>query len=100
MHTRSVCYQQIGCNVKEKAIIITDTYSAYNDLRRNYKHKSVKHSVNEYVRNDLDIDGRIAFQVHTNIVEGFWSLAKRTINGTHHWISKKRTNRYLAEMTC
>jgi len=92
--------------VKEKAIIITDTYSAYNDLRRNYKHKSVKHSANEYVKNELDIDGRVAFQVHTNSVEGFWSLVKRTINGTHHWIclaatvgSKTHNNKYLAEMS-
>ena len=27
------------------------------------------------------------------------SLVKRTINGTHRWISKKYTNKYLAEMT-
>ena len=90
---------KIGCNVKEKAMIITDAYSAYNDLRRNYKHKSVKHSANEYVRNELDIDGRIAFKIHANTIEGFWSQVKRTILGTHHWISKKHINKYLNEMS-
>lgn len=89
---------KIGCNVKEKSTIVTDTYHAYNNLRRNYTHKTVKHSANEYVRNEIDIDGRVAFKVHTNTVEGFWSLVKRTINGTHHWISKKHTQAYLAEM--
>ena len=51
------------------------------------------------LKNELDIDGRVAFQVHTNTVEGFWSIVKRTVNGTHHWISKKHTNRYLNDMT-
>jgi transposase-like protein len=90
---------KIGCNVKEKSVIVTDSYHAYNDLRNNYKHKSVKHSANEYVINELDIDGRVAFKVHTNTVEGFWSIVKRTVNGTHHWISRKHTNRYLNDMT-
>jgi len=56
----------------------------------------------EYVR----IDARVAFKIHTNTVEGFWSIVKRTVNGTHHWIwltpavgSKKHTNRYLNDMT-
>ena len=90
---------KIGVNVKENSTIVTDTYHAYKDLKNIFTHKTVKHSANEYVRNELDIDGRVAFKVHTNTVEGFWSLVKRTINGTHHWISKKHTNRYLAEMT-
>lgn len=37
--------------------------------------------------------------MHTNSIEGFWSLVKRTINGTHHWISKKYINKYLGEMS-
>jgi len=90
---------KIGCNVKERSTIVTDTYHAYNNLRRNYTHKTVKHSANEYVRNELDIDGRVSFKIHTNTIEGFWSIVKRTINGTHHWISKKHTQAYLAEMT-
>ena len=57
-----------------------------NYIRNNFTHKTVKHLASEYVRNELDIDGRVAFKVHTNTVEGFWSIVKRTVNGTHHWI--------------
>jgi hypothetical protein len=64
-------------------------------LKKNYTHKSVKHSAGEYVR----VEAKTAFKIHTNSIEGFWSLLKRTINGTHHWISKKHTNKYLAEMS-
>ena len=84
---------KIGCNVKEKSVVITDTYGVYKDLKNNFTHKTVKHLASEYVRNELDIDGRVAFKVHTNTVEGFWSIVKRTVNGTHHWISKKHTNK-------
>jgi len=90
---------KIGGNVKEKSVIVTDTYGVYKDLKNNFTHKTVKHLANEYVKNELDIDGRVAFKVHTNTVEGFWSIVKRTVNGTHHWISKKHTNRYLNDMT-
>jgi hypothetical protein len=48
----------------------------------------------EYSRNEKD-----GFKTHTNSIEGFWSLVKRTINGTHHWVSKKHINKYLGEMS-
>jgi transposase-like protein len=86
---------KINLNVKQGSTIITDTYQAYKDLKKNYTHKTVKHSAGEYCR----VESKTAFKIHTNSIEGFWSLVKRTINGTHHWISKKHTNRYLAEMS-
>ena len=76
------------------SMIVTDTLQAYNDLKGNYNHKTVKHSAGEYVRVEKD-----GFKTHTNSIEGFWSLVKRTINGTHHWVSKKHINKYLAEMS-
>jgi len=39
------------------------------------------------------IDG----DVHTNGIEGFWSLLKRGINGSFHHISAKHISRYLNE---
>jgi transposase-like protein len=86
---------KINLNVKTGSTIVTDSYHAYKDLKKNYTHKSVKHSAGEYVR----VEAKTAFKVHTNSIEGFWSLVKRTINGTNHWISKKHTNKYLAEMS-
>jgi transposase-like protein len=35
--------------------------------------------------------------VHTNSIEGFWSLLKRGIVGTYHNVSKKYLPLYLAE---
>jgi hypothetical protein len=49
----------------------------------------VIHSKGEYVRGD----------VHTNTVEGSWSLVKRQIIGQHHFVSVKYLQRYLNEMS-
>lgn len=35
--------------------------------------------------------------VHTNTIEGFWSLVKRGIGGTHHAVSAKWLQEYLNE---
>jgi hypothetical protein len=35
--------------------------------------------------------------VHTNTIEGFWSLLKRGISGAHHSVSKKYLQTYLDE---
>ena len=50
----------------------------------------MNHSAGEYVRH---------FIFHTNSIEGVWSLFKRQIVGTHHYLSPKHLNRYLGEMT-
>lgn len=48
---------------------------------------SVNHSINEYVRGD----------VHTNTIEGYFSILKRGVIGTYHHVSAKHLKRYLAE---
>jgi ISXO2-like transposase domain len=50
-------------------------------------HGSVNHSIGEYVRGD----------VHTNTIEGYFSIMKRGIYGTFHHISQQHLKRYLAE---
>lgn len=84
---------KIGCNIKMGSTIVTDTYNAYKNLKNNYKHYTIKHSANEYVR----LDSRVAFKIHTNTIEGFWSQVKRGIYGIYHWASAKHINRYLNE---
>jgi len=86
---------KINLNVKQGSTIITDTYGAYKDLNKRFYHETVKHSEGEYVK----VSSRVAFKIHTNTVEGFWSLLKRGINGTYHWVSKKHINRYLNEFS-
>ena len=49
--------------------------------------QTVDHSAGEYVRGD----------VITNQAEGFFSQLKRSIDGTHHHVSREHLDRYLAE---
>ena len=42
---------------------------------------------------------REVFKIHTNTIEGYWALVKRTINRTYHWVSKRHINHYLNEYT-
>jgi transposase-like protein len=50
-------------------------------------HETVNHSIGEYVRGD----------VHTNTIEGYFSILKRGIMGTYHHVSPQHLKRYLAE---
>ena len=50
-------------------------------------HEAVNHSINEYVRGD----------VHTNTIEGYFSIMKRGITGVYHHVSPQHLKRYLAE---
>lgn len=54
--------------------IYTDEYNIYNRLEEwGFQHKTVNHSANEYAR---DEDGNGFFEVHSNSIEGFWSLLR------------------------
>ena len=55
------------------------------DTRR---HETVQQNADEWVVGD----------VHTNSVEGVWSLFKRSIVGTFHKMSVKQLDRYLEEL--
>ncbi|MDV7137356.1 IS1595 family transposase [Maribacter sp. TH_r10] len=74
-------------NVNETAKLYTDEYTSYARLKRVYDHHTVKHHQHQYV------NGR----VHTNTIEGFWSLLKRGIFGIYHFTSKKHLQLYVDE---
>jgi len=74
-------------NVKHTASLYTDEWLGYKGVSRIYDHAVVKHNQGEYV------NGR----VHTNTIEGFWSLLKRGIVGIYHFTSKKHLQRYVDE---
>ena len=65
-------------------MVYTDEAKAYRGLPR---HESVSHTTGEYVN-------RMA---HTNGVESFWAGLKRGYHGTHHHMSAKHLDRYVAE---
>jgi transposase-like protein len=50
-------------------------------------HHSVNHSINEYVRGDI----------HTNTIEGYFSILKRGIVGVYHHVGAQHLKRYLGE---
>ncbi len=55
--------------------------------RIGYKHLRIEHSAKEYVRG----------HIHTNSIEGFWSLVKRGIAGVYHSVSEKYLQSYINE---
>lgn len=76
-------------DVHPSSRIITDENSAYTGIGAEFAggHQTVCHSAREYVRGD----------VHSNTIEGFFSIVKRGINGIYHAVSKERLHRYMAE---
>jgi transposase-like protein len=91
--------QKIIDNVELGSTLITDDYSAYKTLKNFYEHETVNHSAGEYVKVKRLRNGLEAAKIHTNNIEGYWSLVRRTIYGTHHWVSKKHLQRYLSEIS-
>lgn len=74
-------------NVSKDAQLMTDEAMIYRKGLSDYNRQSVNHSKGEWVRGN----------VHTNGVENFWSVMKRTIYGTWHQISYKHLQRYCDE---
>ncbi|MFC1913640.1 IS1595 family transposase [Chloroflexota bacterium] len=69
--------------------IYTDDWPPYKGIAdHDTRHETVNHSAEEWVRGD----------VHTNTVEGVWSLFKRSVVGSYHKISHKHLDAYLDEL--
>lgn len=79
----------LAANIDENARLYTDESSAYTKIGRKFRggHETVAHGKKEYARGD----------VHSNTIEGAFSLLKRGVYGTFHSVSKKHLHRYLAE---
>lgn len=75
-------------NVQKGAQIMSDEWWAYTKLSsKGYGHGVVKHKEKEYVRGNI----------HSNSVEGAWSLLKRSIRGIYHRPSREHLEKYCAE---
>jgi transposase-like protein len=78
----------IKANVAKETAMMTDEGGHYFTLGDNFaSHESVSHKADEYVRGD----------VHTNTVEGFYSVFKRGMKGTYQHCSERHLHRYVAE---
>ena len=82
-------------NVELSANLNTDQSPVYTAVGKEFEsHDVVNHSIEEYARDDKET-GRKAT---TNTAEGFFGNSKRSIDGTHHHISKKHAALYFAEL--
>jgi transposase-like protein len=74
--------------VSEKvSLLCTDQWVGYKGLDSNYPHATVDHARHQYV----------VGAVHTQTIEGFWSIFKRGIVGSFHKVSAKYMPLYVAE---
>lgn len=71
---------------KNGTLLVTDENSAYEQVGKTMNHSVIRHK-ESYV-NGL---------IHTNTIEGFWSLVKRAWYGQHHHYSKKYIALYISE---
>ncbi|MDE2166188.1 MAG: IS1595 family transposase [Alphaproteobacteria bacterium] len=68
--------------------LYTDNNAAYDGLASEYQHDVINHAL-EFVRG----------AVHTNGIENFWSLFKRTVKGTYISVEPAHLQAYLAEQS-
>jgi transposase-like protein len=83
---RNTLQGMVLSEVSKGAKLYTDTQASYDGLSKEYVHEIVNH-MTEYVRG----------QVHTNGMENFWSLLKRTIGGTYVCVEPFHLNKYVDE---
>jgi transposase-like protein len=70
--------------------LMTDAAPTYTGIGKKFAgHSTVNHSADEYVR--------LGGFVHTNTIEGYFSILKRGVIGTFHHVSEAHLHRYLAE---
>ncbi len=72
--THQTLLPKLGASIDQDATVYTDSSDLYTHINEYFlQHGSVNHRLKEYVRGN----------VHTNNIECFWSVLKRTIGGTY-----------------
>jgi hypothetical protein len=78
----------VKLHVEPGAKVMTDELLAYWGLEEEYEHKVINHAM-EYVKGEI----------HTNSMENYWSLVKRSLSGTYISVEPFHLFRYLDEQT-
>lgn len=87
----------IRANLNTETAVMTDAASWYKFLKENTgvaSHDTVRHEQEEYVRYPVEEGAPL---IHTNTVEGYYSIFKRGMKGIYQHCSEKHLHRYLAE---
>jgi transposase-like protein len=75
-------------NIARENVLMTDESNLYTKVGRTFEdHEFVNHGAGEYVRDE----------VHTNTVEGYFSIFKRGFKGIYQHCGEQHLHRYLAE---
>ncbi len=83
-------------NVEPGSTVSTDKLMSYGLLTADgYQHGQVQHGAKDFSHYHYRLD----VMVHTNHVESFWRLFKKSIASTHIHVSSKYMQRYLSEFT-
>jgi IS1 family transposase len=69
------------------SLLCTDQWAGYGQLDKEYPHAVIDHAKGQYVIG----------AVHTQTIEGFWSIFQRGVMGTFHKMSAKYMPLYVAE---
>lgn len=77
---------EVHQNVEVGSAVFTDALASYNGLNSHFAHEAIDHAICYAKEN-----------VHTNGLENFWSLLKRTIKGTYVSVEPFHLFRYLDE---
>ena len=77
---------EVRKHVEAGSALYSDALLSYDGLASDYAHQVIDHAV-------AYVDGR----VHTNGLENFWSLLKRSIRGTYVSVEPYHLHRYLDE---
>lgn len=79
-------------NIAKEARVMTDEAGQYRKLKDTFEggHGYTRHGQGEYV----DLEDRT---IHTNTIEGYFSVFKRGMKGTYQHCGKQHLHRYLAE---
>ncbi|HEY8123958.1 MAG TPA: IS1595 family transposase [Methylocystis sp.] len=86
--TKDTVREILVTNASRASKLHTDESNLYMAVGKEFAgHESVTHSADEYVRGD----------VHTNTIEGFFSIFKRGMRGVYQHCSEKHLHRYLVE---
>ncbi len=85
---RETLHAEVKEKVETGANLFTDEWLSYRGLDSEYIHEVINHSI-EYVKGNI----------HTNGIENFWALLKRTLKGTYVSVEPFHLSRYLAEQT-
>lgn len=91
----------IRANINREAEVMSDEASWYRWIGKEFaSHGTVNHGNEEYVRREFRMTGDGTFEartIHTNTVEGYYSIFKRGMKGVYQHCKEKHLHRYLAE---